>query len=61
MNVMCYWCLLHPEEGPNEVELYEQMQELCVFRRLLHYLLKYGPTADIDELAMHLSKHSNDL
>jgi hypothetical protein len=47
---MCYHCLLHPDEGPNEEELYQEMQHMCVTRRLLYYLLEYGPTAHIEQL-----------
>jgi hypothetical protein len=58
---MCYLCLLHSEEGPGEAELYHEMQHICVKRRLLYYLLEYGPTAHIKRLHQDFSKHLNVL
>jgi hypothetical protein len=58
---MCYHCLLHPDEGPNEGELYQEMQHMCVKRRLLYYLLECGPTVHLEQLKEYAGKYQTQL
>ena len=41
-----------------EEELYQEMKQLCVKRRLLHCLLKHGPAAHIKRLNEYMGKYS---
>ncbi|KAE9373446.1 hypothetical protein N431DRAFT_438711 [Stipitochalara longipes BDJ] len=59
--IMCYMCLLHPDDGPDEEELYQDMRRLCVKRRLLYYLLEHPPSAHIKQLSEYSSGDINRL